>query len=367
MRGARDAPASGSPRFGGIFDLAAKRATLTELDRQVAAPNLWDDPDRAREVMRRHRRVQDEVDLWDELDTQADDVVGLVELLDPDDPDLQQEVASEVAALENRLASLEFQLLLGDEYDEHDAFLTVQSGAGGTESQDWAEMLLRMYSRWADSRSFAPDVVDISHGEEAGIKSATLRASGRYAYGYLKAERGVHRLVRLSPFDASNRRHTSFARVDVVPVLEDVDEVAISPEDLRVETFRASGAGGQYVNKTDSAVRIRHEPTGIVVSCQNQRSQHQNREVAMEMLGARLLERQIAEREAEQARLRGEQAAVDFGSQIRSYVLHPYRQVKDLRTGLEVGNTDAVLDGALDPFIEAWLRSSISSGNESGA
>ena len=367
MRGARAAPASGSPRFGGIFDLAAKRATLTELDRQVAAPNLWDDPDRAREVMRRHRRVQDEVDLWDELDTQADDVVGLVELLDQDDPDLQQEVASEVGSLEDRLASLEFQLLLGDEYDEHDAFLTVQSGAGGTESQDWTEMLLRMYSRWADAHAFAPEVVDISHGEEAGIKSATLRASGRYAYGYLKAERGVHRLVRLSPFDASNRRHTSFARVDVVPVLENVDEVAISPEDIRVETFRASGAGGQYVNKTDSAVRIRHEPTGIVVSCQNQRSQHQNREVAMEMLGARLLERQIAEREAEQARLRGEQAAVDFGSQIRSYVLHPYRQVKDLRTGLEVGNTDAVLDGALDPFIEAWLRSSISSGNESGA
>ena len=346
--------------------MAAKRRTLADLDRQVAAPDLWDDPDRARDVMRRYRRVKDEVDLWDELDAQADDVVGLVELLDTDEPDLMTEVAGEVGALEDRLASLEFQLLLGDEYDEHDAFLTVQSGAGGTESQDWAEMLLRMYSRWADARSFAPEVVDISHGEEAGIKSATLRASGRYAYGYLKAERGVHRLVRLSPFDASNRRHTSFARVDVVPVLEDVDEVAISPEDLRVETFRASGAGGQYVNKTDSAVRIRHEPTGIVVSCQNQRSQHQNREVAMEMLGARLLERQIAEREAEQARLRGDQAAVDFGSQIRSYVLHPYRQVKDLRTGFEVGNADAVLDGRIDPFIEAWLRSSISSGNETG-
>lgn len=347
--------------------MAAKRATLAELDRQVAAPALWDDPDRARDVMRRHRRVKDEVDLWDELDAQADDVEGLVELLDPGDAELQTEIAGEVAALESRLASLEFQLLLGDEYDRHDAFLTVQSGAGGTESQDWAEMLLRMYSRWAEAHSFAPEVVDISHGEEAGIKSATLRASGRYAYGYLKAERGVHRLVRLSPFDASNRRHTSFARVDVVPVLEDVDEVAISPEDLRVETFRASGAGGQYVNKTDSAVRIRHLPTGIVVSCQNQRSQHQNREVALEMLGARLLERQIAEREAEQARLRGDQAAVDFGSQIRSYVLHPYRQVKDLRTGLEVGNADAVLDGRIDPFIQAWLRASISAAGETRA
>ena len=347
--------------------MAAKRQELTELDRQVAAPGLWDDPDRARDVMRRYRRVQDEVVLWDQLDTEADDVVGLLDLLDPDDADLLEEVAGEVGALENRLASLEFQLLLGDEYDEHDAFLTVQSGAGGTESQDWAEMLLRMYSRWADTRGFASDVVDVSHGEEAGIKNATLRASGRYAYGYLKAERGVHRLVRLSPFDASNRRHTSFARVDVIPVLEDLDEVPIASEDLRIETFKASGAGGQYVNKTDSAVRIRHDPTGIVVSCQNQRSQHQNREVAMEMLGARLLERQIAEREAEHSRLRGDQAAVDFGSQIRSYVLHPYRQVKDLRTGLEVGNADAVLDGRIDPFIQAWLRASISSRGESHA
>ena len=347
--------------------MAAKRQELTELDRQVAAPGLWDDPDRARDVMRRYRRVQDEVVLWDQLDTEADDVVGLLDLLDPDDADLLEEVAGEVGALEDRLASLEFQLLLGDEYDEHDAFLTVQSGAGGTESQDWAEMLLRMYSRWADTRGFASDVVDVSHGEEAGIKNATLRASGRYAYGYLKAERGVHRLVRLSPFDASNRRHTSFARVDVIPVLEDLDEVPIASEDLRIETFKASGAGGQYVNKTDSAVRIRHDPTGIVVSCQNQRSQHQNREVAMEMLGARLLERQIAEREAEHSRLRGDQASVDFGSQIRSYVLHPYRQVKDLRTGLEVGNADAVLDGRIDPFIQAWLRASISSRGESHA
>ena len=347
--------------------MAAKRQELTELDRQVAAPGLWDDPDRARDVMRRYRRVQDEVVLWDQLDTEADDVVGLLDLLDPDDADLLEEVAGEVGALEDRLASLEFQLLLGDEYDEHDAFLTVQSGAGGTESQDWAEMLLRMYSRWADARGFASDVVDVSHGEEAGIKNATLRASGRYAYGYLKAERGVHRLVRLSPFDASNRRHTSFARVDVIPVLEDLDEVPIASEDLRIETFKASGAGGQYVNKTDSAVRIRHDPTGIVVSCQNQRSQHQNREVAMEMLGARLLERQIAEREAEHSRLRGDQASVDFGSQIRSYVLHPYRQVKDLRTGLEVGNADAVLDGRIDPFIQAWLRASISSRGESHA
>ncbi len=292
-------------------------------------------------------------------------MVGLVDLLEPEDADLARDVADEVDDLETRLADLELQLTLGGAYDERDAFLTVQSGAGGTESQDWAEMLLRMYARWADTHDLAPETVDVSPGEEAGIKSATLRAAGRFAYGRLKAERGVHRLVRISPFDAGNRRHTSFARVDVVPVLDDAGEIALEPGDLRVDTFRASGAGGQYVNKTDSAVRITHLPTGLVVSCQNQRSQHQNREVALQMLRARLLERQLAEREAEQARLRGAQAAVDFGSQIRSYVLHPYRMVKDLRTGLEVGDADRVLDGDLDPFIEAWLRASI--GNQDGA
>jgi peptide chain release factor 2 len=217
-----------------------------------------------------------------------------------------------------------------------------------------------MYSRWSDAREYGADVVEISPGEEAGIKSATLRVTGRYAYGYLKAERGVHRLVRQSPFDASNRRHTSFARVDVIPVLDDATEIEINSDDLRTETFRASGAGGQHVNKTDSAIRITHVPTRIVVTCQNQRSQHQNREVAMQMLQARLLERQLEEREAERARLRGETMSVDFGSQIRSYVLHPYRMVKDVRTGLELANTDAVLDGDIDPFIEAWLRVSIS-------
>ena len=349
-----------SPRSGGIFDLPSKRQVLTELDREITAPTLWNDPSHARDLMRSHRRIQDELETWERLDTEADDVVGLIELLDYGDRSLVDEVAAEISGLESRLAAVEFQLLLGAEYDEHDAFLSVQSGAGGTESQDWAEMLLRMYSRWADAHEYGTDVVEISPGEEAGIKSATLRATGRYAYGYLKAERGVHRLVRQSPFDAGKRRHTSFARVDVIPVLADAAEIEINPDDLRTETYRASGAGGQYVNKTDSAVRITHMPTKIVVTCQNQRSQHQNREVAMQMLQARLLKRQLEEREAERARLRGETMSVDFGSQIRSYVLHPYRMVKDVRTGLELPDADAVLDGDIDPFIEAWLRASIS-------
>ena len=349
-----------SLRYGGIFDLDSKRRALADLDREIAAPALWNDPSRARDLMRSHRRTQEEIETWERLDTEADDVVGLIELLDSGDQSLVVEVAAEIGGLESRLAAVEFQLLLGGEYDEHDAFLTVQSGAGGTESQDWAEMLLRMYSRWSDAREYGADVVEVSPGEEAGIKSATLRVTGRYSYGYLKAERGVHRLVRQSPFDASNRRHTSFARVDVIPVLDDATEIEINSDDLRTETFRASGAGGQHVNKTDSAIRITHVPTNIVVTCQNQRSQHQNREVAMQMLQARLLERQLEEREAERARLRGETMSVDFGSQIRSYVLHPYRMVKDVRTGLELANTDAVLDGDIDPFIEAWLRVSIS-------
>jgi peptide chain release factor 2 len=315
--------------------------------------------------MQRHRRAREELDTWTKLDTDAEAVVGLLELLDPDDSSIIEEIASEIASLETQLATLELQLMLGGEYDEHNAFLTIQSGAGGTESQDWAEMLLRMYSRWTDKRDFQSEVVEVSPGEEAGIKNATLRVSGQYAYGNLKSERGVHRLVRQSPFDAANRRHTSFARVDVVPVLEENDEISVSPEDIRTETFRASGAGGQHVNKTDSAVRITHLPSNIVVSCQNQKSQHQNREVAMQVLKARLLEKQIAEREAKQARLRGETAAVDFGSQIRSYVLHPYRMIKDVRTGVEVGDTDSVLDGNIDAFIEAWLRASIKSTDES--
>lgn len=306
--------------------------------------------------MREITRLKSQIEIWDELETAAAEVLELAELADADDADMLGDVAAEASALTRRLDALETQLLLGGEFDAHDAFLTIQSGAGGTESQDWAEMLLRMYSRWAERRKCDATVIEVSPGEEAGIKSATVQIEGDFAYGYLKAERGVHRLVRQSPFDAGNRRHTSFARVDVIPVLEEAGDIEIDPADLRVETFRAGGHGGQYVNKTDSAVRITHQPSGIVVSSQNQRSQHQNREVALQVLRARLLERDIAAREAEQVRLRGDLKAVDFGSQIRSYVLHPYRMVKDVRTGVEVGNTQAVLDGDLDVFIDTYLR-----------
>ncbi|RME42685.1 MAG: peptide chain release factor 2, partial [Chloroflexi bacterium] len=240
-----------------------------------------------------------------------------------------------------------------------DAILAIHAGAGGTESQDWAQMLLRMYLRWAQNHGYRTEVIDQTEGEEAGIKSVTVQVSGRYAYGYLKAERGVHRLVRLSPFDASNRRHTSFALVEVMPLIDDDIEIEIDPNDLRIDTFRASGAGGQHVNKTSSAVRIVHEPTGIVVQCQNERSQLQNRETAMRVLRARLLELELEKREEEQARLKGEHVDAGWGNQIRSYVLHPYQMVKDHRTGYETGKAQAVLDGDLDPFILAYLKSQV--------
>ncbi|MCY4112409.1 MAG: peptide chain release factor 2 [Chloroflexi bacterium] len=342
--------------FRGHLDLASNAERLAELEAQIAEPEFWGDQVRARDTMREITRLKSQIEIWDELETAAAEVLELAELADADDADMLGDVAAEASALTRRLDALETQLLLGGEFDAHDAFLTIQSGAGGTESQDWAEMLLRMYSRWAERRKCDATVIEVSPGEEAGIKSATVQIEGDFAYGYLKAERGVHRLVRQSPFDAGNRRHTSFARVDVIPVLEEAGDIEIDPADLRVETFRAGGHGGQYVNKTDSAVRITHQPSGIVVSSQNQRSQHQNREVALQVLRARLLERDIAAREAEQVRLRGDLKAVDFGSQIRSYVLHPYRMVKDVRTGVEVGNTQAVLDGDLDVFIDTYLR-----------
>ena len=314
--------------------------------------------------MRTLTRLKSDVDTWGTLQSDVTDLAGLAELLDDEDPAMRADIEHEIGHIESDIDRHEFRLLLSGEHDASDAFLTIQSGAGGTESQDWAEMLLRMYARWAEARRFKAEVVDVSPGEEAGLKSATLRVRGDYAYGYLRAERGVHRLVRISPFDAGNRRHTSFARVEVMPAIDDAVDIEIRPDDLRTETFRASGSGGQYVNKTDSAVRITHVPTGIVVSSQNQRSQHQNREVGMQVLRARLLERELAEREAEQARLRGDSRPVDFGSQIRSYVLHPYRMVKDVRTGVEVGDAQAVLDGKLDPFIESYLRAALSGGVE---
>jgi peptide chain release factor 2 len=309
--------------------------------------------------MRRLTLLKERADGWQRLHDHVAQLLELQELaIDEDDVDVQAEVAAETQDLVRAVGDLEFQTLLGGEYAENGAIVAIHAGAGGTESQDWAEMLERMYLRWAEDHRYEVHILERSEGEEAGIKSSTLQISGPYVYGRLRAERGVHRLVRLSPYDAAHRRHTSFALVEVLPEIEDEEEaVVINPDDLRVDTYRSSGAGGQHVNKTDSAVRLTHLPSGIVVTCQNERSQLQNREVAMRILAARLLERRLVEREAEQARLKGEHVDAGWGNQIRSYVLHPYNMVKDHRTGYDTSNTGAVLDGHIDDFIESYLRS----------
>ena len=290
----------------------------------------------------------------------ARDLRELLDLaVEEGDESLQVEIQTDVEQVKEDLGRSEFRLLFQGEYDGNDALLAIHAGAGGTDSQEWTERLLRMYLRWADSRGFKARVIDSSPGEEAGFKSVTAEIAGRYAYGYLKAERGVHRLVRLSPFDAAHRRHTSFALAEVLPSIGDATEVEIDPKDLRIDTFRSSSAGGQHVNKTDSAVRIVHIPTGIVATCQNERSQAQNRVMALRVLKARLVERGLQERESEQARLKGKHVSAEWGNQIRSYVMHPYTMVKDHRTNYETHNVDAVLDGDLDDFIEVYLRSSI--------
>jgi peptide chain release factor 2 len=310
--------------------------------------------------MQRLSDLKSEVELWDELEAKADDLIDLLEMAAAaDDHAVAEEIADEVDEIEAQLDRLEYRLLLSGEYDSHDAILAIHAGAGGTESQDWAQMLLRMYLRWARTQGYATELIDQTEGEEAGIKSVTVEVSGRHAYGYLKAERGVHRLVRLSPFDASNRRHTSFALVEVIPLIDDDIEIDIDTNDLRIDTYRASGAGGQHVNKTSSAVRIVHEPTGIIVQCQSERSQLQNREMAMRVLRSRLLELELERREEEQARLKGEHVDAGWGNQIRSYVLHPYQMIKDHRTNYETGKTQAVLDGELDSFIMAYLKSQV--------
>jgi peptide chain release factor 2 len=321
----------------------------------MGAPGFWDDPESAAKVGAEHTRVQRRLDNFTRLQSDADDLEGLAELAE-EDPDLASEFEEAIASVEARLNELEEQRLFTGDYDAGDALVTVNAGAGGTDAQDWAEMVLRMEMRWAERRGFKVELLEASAGEEAGIKSATFRVSGDNAYGLYSAEKGVHRLVRLSPFDSANRRQTSFAGVEVAPVVEEAGEVAIEDDDLQVDTYRASGAGGQHVNKTDSAVRITHKPTGIVVQCQNERSQSANRQTALSMLRAKLIERQEAERQAEIARERGEAQDVNFGSQIRSYVLHPYTMVKDHRTDFEVGNANAVLDGDLDGFVRAWLE-----------
>jgi peptide chain release factor 2 len=309
--------------------------------------------------MSRLTLLKNRVDEWSKLSTEVESLQGLLEIAEAEaDQEVQHEVASEASTLRQTVDRLELETLLSGDYAQNNSILAVHAGAGGTESQDWAEMLLRMYMRWAEDHAYAVDLLDRSEGEEAGIKSATLEIRGPYAFGYLRGERGVHRLVRLSPYDAAHRRHTSFALVEVMPEIEEDDsEVVVTPEDVRIDTYRSQGAGGQHVNKTDSAVRITHLPTGIVATCQNERSQLQNREVAMRILKSKLLERRLKEREEEQARLKGEHVEAAWGNQIRSYVLHPYNMVKDHRTNEETSNTGAVLDGHIDNFIEAFLRS----------
>ena len=294
---------------------------------------------------------------YDDLAKRITDLQDLIELTESeDDESLLSDVAAESEGVTKQVAHLDFEVLLAGEYSENDAILSIHAGAGGTESQDWAQMLMRMYIRWAEEHKYTVTIIQVSDGDEAGIKSADIEMKGRFAYGYLRAERGVHRLVRLSPYDSAHRRHTSFALVEVMPVTDEDEDLEINPDDLRVDTYRSTGAGGQHVNKTESAVRITHIPSGIVVTCQNERSQMQNRELAMRVLRSRLIERQLEERQAEQARIKGEHVEAGWGNQIRSYVLHPYYMVKDLRTGVETSNTQAVLNGDLDQFIAAYLR-----------
>lgn len=348
----------GSTHYRCIFDLDGARREIEELERVSGDATFWDNPRRAGKAMARLTLLKNRVDEWVQLFEEVRSLDGLLELAAEEaDTEVVDEVVSETADLTTKIDRLEFATLLSGEYAENGAIVAVHAGAGGTESQDWAAMLLRMYIRWAENHQFAVDILERSEGEEAGIKSATLEIRGLYAYGHLRAERGVHRLVRLSPYDSAHRRHTSFALVEVLPdIEEDEDAMLVSPDELRIDTFRSSGAGGQHVNKTDSAVRLTHVPTGIVVTCQNERSQMQNREVAMRILTARILERRLEEREAEQSRLKGDHVEAGWGNQIRSYVLHPYNMVKDHRTGEETSNTTAVLDGDIDRFVEAYLR-----------
>jgi peptide chain release factor 2 len=326
----------------------------------MASPDFWDDTDKAQQVISEANAVKTVVEQFSSLSSEYDDLEVMIELMEEEkDDSMAPDIEDGVKALYKKLEDYELQLLLNQPYDKMNAFLELHPGAGGTESQDWAEMLMRMYRRWAEKRDFKVELLDYLPGDEAGVKSVTFLIKGFNAYGYLKAEKGVHRLVRISPFDASGRRHTSFVSCDIMPEIDDSIEIEIRPEDLKYDTYRSSGAGGQHVNKTESAVRITHIPTGVIAACQTERSQIQNRERALKMIRAKLYEMKIAEQEKHLAEIRGEQSDIAWGSQIRSYVFHPYSMVKDHRTNAETGNVGAVMDGDLDPFIDAYLRHQI--------
>lgn len=338
------------------FDFATSEKKLEEFQKAAEAPNLWDNPTDAQSTMRKLTRLQRDVDEWHALQQRVMDAVELASL---EDEDMRPDLEKELAELRDELNRRETQAQLSGPHDKENAILAIHAGAGGTDSQDWASMLQRMYLRWAEAHDYETDILDTSEGEEAGIKSTTILVEGDYTYGYLKAEKGVHRLVRLSPFDSASRRHTSFALVEVLPQVETAGDIQINPSDLRIDTYRSAGAGGQSVQKNDTAVRITHIPTGIVATCQNERSQSQNKDNAMRVLRARLLDIQRQERAKEMAQIKGDHVKAEWGNQIRSYVLHPYQMVKDHRTGLEMGNANAVLDGKIDLFIEMYLRSTV--------
>lgn len=346
-----------SLKLGGLFNLDEKLDQISLYEEKMSMPNFWDDQKAAQKMMNEMNAIKRFVDQFQSLNEQYEDISTWMQLAEEEqDAKLAQEMSEQSLQLANQFNEFELSLLLNQPYDTNDAILELHPGAGGTESQDWASMLLRMYTRWAEKRGFKVEIVDYLAGDEAGLKSVTLSIKGFNAYGFLRSEKGVHRLVRISPFDSSGRRHTSFVSCEIMPQIDDDVEVEIRTEDLKVDTYRASGAGGQHINTTDSAVRITHMPTGVVVSCQTERSQIKNRERAMKMLRAKLFERKLQEQAEQLAAIKGEQSAIAWGSQIRSYVFCPYTMVKDHRTLHETGNVNAVMDGDLDPFIDAFLR-----------
>jgi peptide chain release factor 2 len=343
-----------------VFDVPLLEAQAASLEAQSTAPEFWNDQQSAQDIMRRLSSIRSRIATWRGLESKVADLLELIDLAEAEsDERTAADVEHEADAIASHFDDLEFELTFSGPYDDRNAVVAIHAGAGGTESQDWAEMLLRMYLRWCERRRFAAEVIDLMPGEEAGIKSATVEINGEHAYGYLKSERGVHRLVRLSPFDSENRRHTSFALVEVMTEAGDAAEVKINPDDIRVDVYRASGHGGQNVQKNSTAIRITHIPSGIVVTCQNERSQGRNRESAMRVLEARLIERELQKHAEEQAKIKGEHVSAGWSNQIRSYVLHPYKMVKDHRTGYETSNASDVLDGDLDEAIKAYLKTTV--------
>ena len=347
----------GSPSFGGLFDIDAKRESIMEIESIMAVPRFWDDTKKSQEIIKKRTTLEKTVQIWDGLVRQAEDVRVMIELgEEAQDAATLEEVGTMTARLIQEVEAAEFQRMLSGPHDRNSCFITINPGAGGTESQDWAEMILRMYLRYCEKKGWKTVITEYQSGDEAGLKSVTFNVNGEYAYGYLRAEAGIHRLVRISPFDSNARRHTSFASMYAFPEIEEEDiDIKISDSDLKVDTFRSGGAGGQHVNTTDSAVRITHIPSGIIVACQSERSQISNRGTAMKVLRAKLYEREVEERKDKASEIAAEKKEIGWGSQIRSYVLHPYKMVKDLRTGVESGNPDSVLDGNLEEFVIAYL------------